>query len=330
MAVAGKVAITPKGDYDKNATYKRLDCVKYYNVMYVAKKDVPKGIELTNEEYWMKGIEGNGSGGAGIDDSQVSTLTTYSSSKITDLTDEINNSLEEKASEINDNVDTKLEDKLDKIDGDISETVAGTADIPEIRTIPTVGDKFKAIFGKTIKYFQDLKTIAFTGNYEDLLNKPTIPTVTNNLLATNPGTALDAVQGKAISDVLGSTDISGIGDGTITNAISMLNSDKLKVVKINSNNLNPQIMAVANLGQTSKVATITFRISDQAAWLFGSGSEQTSNFMYQLGTRATMDYNFGKNSLSITHDSNNSATFTTPAWFRGVIISYNAFNISII
>lgn len=135
---------------------------------------------------------------------------------------------------------------------------------------------------------------------------------------------------KALYNKVGNTDISGIGDGSLTGAISMLNSDKLKVVKINSNNLNPQIMAVANLGQTSKVATITFKISDQVAWLFGSGSEQTSNFMCQLGTRATMDYNFGKNSLSITHGSNNSAIFTTPAWFRGVIISYNAFDISII
>ena len=39
MAIAGRVAIVPKGDYDKNASYKRLDCVKYLNVMYVAKKE---------------------------------------------------------------------------------------------------------------------------------------------------------------------------------------------------------------------------------------------------------------------------------------------------
>lgn len=165
MAVAGRVAIVPKGDYDKSLTYKRLDCVKYLNIMYIAKKDVPIGIELTNEEYWMKGVEG---GGINIDDSQVSTLTTYSSSKITTLTDELYY-----------NIDTKLGDKLNKSNGDISETIVGIVDIPNVRAIPTIGDKFKTIIGKIIKYFQDLKPVAFTGSYKDLSDTPTIPSVGN-------------------------------------------------------------------------------------------------------------------------------------------------------
>lgn len=165
MAVAGRVAIVPKGDYDKSLAYKRLDCVKYLNIMYIAKKDVPIGIELTNEEYWMKGVEG---GGINIDDSQVSTLTTYSSSKITTLTDELYY-----------NIDIKLGDKLDKLNGDISETIVGIVDIPNVRAIPTIGDKFKTIIGKIIKYFQDLKPVAFTGSYKDLSDTPTIPSVGN-------------------------------------------------------------------------------------------------------------------------------------------------------
>ena len=85
MAIAGRVAIVPKGDYDKNASYKRLDCVKYLNVMYVAKKDVPIGTAITDENYWMKSVEGGGGGSAVIDDTQSSTLTTYSSKKIEEL-----------------------------------------------------------------------------------------------------------------------------------------------------------------------------------------------------------------------------------------------------
>ncbi len=37
------------------------------------------------------------------------------------------------------------------------------------------GDKLSLIFGKIKKFFSDLKTVAFTGSYNDLSNKPTIP-----------------------------------------------------------------------------------------------------------------------------------------------------------
>ena len=217
MAIAGRVAIVPKGDYDKNASYKRLDCVKYLNVMYVAKKDVPIGTAITDESYWMKGVEGGGGGGSSvIDDTQSSTLTTYSSNKINEFISDVGNSIS--------NINASLGDKINTT-GDVSEAVVSTLDeIPNTRLIPSVGDKIKVMFAKTIKYFQDLKTIAFTGDYEDLLNKPSIPTVTNNLLATESGTALDAVQGKAINDKIGSTDISAIGNGTVTGALSTLNS----------------------------------------------------------------------------------------------------------
>lgn len=35
------------------------------------------------------------------------------------------------------------------------------------------GDEIKTLFGKIKKWFTDLKTVAFTGSYNDLLNKPT-------------------------------------------------------------------------------------------------------------------------------------------------------------
>lgn len=37
------------------------------------------------------------------------------------------------------------------------------------------GDKLSLIFGKIKKFFSDLKTVAFSGSYNDLSNKPTIP-----------------------------------------------------------------------------------------------------------------------------------------------------------
>ena len=40
------------------------------------------------------------------------------------------------------------------------------------RTNIASGDKLSLIFGKIKKFFSDLKTVAFTGNYNDLTNKP--------------------------------------------------------------------------------------------------------------------------------------------------------------
>ena len=64
-------------------------------------------------------------------------------------------------------------------------------------------DSIKTILGKIKKWFSDLKTVAFSGSYSDLSNKPiipTIPTPVNNLLTTVEGQPLDAVQGKVLND----------------------------------------------------------------------------------------------------------------------------------
>lgn len=58
MAIAGRVAIVPKGNWSADATYKRLDAVTYNNTLYFAKKEVPAGTATSNTEYWSKSIVG--------------------------------------------------------------------------------------------------------------------------------------------------------------------------------------------------------------------------------------------------------------------------------
>ena len=64
----GSVAIIPKDTWNIEQTYKRLNFVNYNNNGYIAKKDVPANIEITNTEYWMlavnsitgpQGVQGN-------------------------------------------------------------------------------------------------------------------------------------------------------------------------------------------------------------------------------------------------------------------------------
>lgn len=82
----------------------------------------------------------------------------------------------------------------------------------------TNGDKVPVLWGKVKKWFADLGTAAFCK-------------VVNNLTTVAEGGVLDARQGKELNDALaklnklmGNTDISSIGDGTVTDALRTLNS----------------------------------------------------------------------------------------------------------
>lgn len=71
MAIAGRVAIVPKGDWSADATYKRLDAVTYNNTLYFAKKEVPAGTATSNTEYWSKSVVGGASAIATTEDAGV-------------------------------------------------------------------------------------------------------------------------------------------------------------------------------------------------------------------------------------------------------------------
>lgn len=71
MAIAGRVAIVPKGDWSADATYKRLDAVTYNNTLYFAKKDVPAGTVTSNTEYWSKSIVGGAGAIATTEDAGI-------------------------------------------------------------------------------------------------------------------------------------------------------------------------------------------------------------------------------------------------------------------
>ena len=81
----------------------------------------------------------------------------------------------------------KVTDKLDKT-GDASNTT-NTITTATARTNLTTGEKLSISLGKIAKFFADLKTVAFTGNYNDLSNKPLIGngTITIKQAGVNKG-----------------------------------------------------------------------------------------------------------------------------------------------
>lgn len=62
--VLGKVAVTPKGEWNGTTAYEKLDVVSYGGSSYLSVRDVPAGTSLSNTNYWMllaqKGDTGNG------------------------------------------------------------------------------------------------------------------------------------------------------------------------------------------------------------------------------------------------------------------------------
>lgn len=61
-------------------------------------------------------------------------------------------------------------------------------------------ESLSTLFGKIRKWFSDLKTVAFTGNYNDLSNRPTIPTVPSSLPANGGNSdTVDGIHIKVVS-----------------------------------------------------------------------------------------------------------------------------------
>ncbi len=60
MAVAGRILMIPKGDYDANTDYEMLDIVNHNGNTWIARKS-SKGIEPSeaNKDYWQKLLVSN-------------------------------------------------------------------------------------------------------------------------------------------------------------------------------------------------------------------------------------------------------------------------------
>ena len=79
-------------------------------------------------------------------------------------------------------------DKYLEKTGDASNTTAVFSASKERANIST-GEKLSVIFGKIAKFFSDLKTVAFTGNYSDLSGTPSVVSETaDGLCPKNGGT----------------------------------------------------------------------------------------------------------------------------------------------
>lgn len=88
-------------------------------------------------------------------------------------------------------------------EGDASDTTVAFSAAAERANI-TTGEKLSALFSKIAKWLSDLKPVAFSGSYDDLSNKPTIPAntwrpVQDNLASSSTTDSLSANQGRLLA-----------------------------------------------------------------------------------------------------------------------------------
>lgn len=151
MNDAGRIGFVTRGEYNNTETYDFLDVVYYGNSSYVAKKLTVGNTPTDNNEYWQAlakipvssvlGVKGNAEGAYRTGDVNI-TPENIGLGNVP-------------------NVSTNNQ----------TPTFTQASDRANIGS----GERLSVIFSKLMKWYADLKTVAFSGKYTDLTDKPTIP-----------------------------------------------------------------------------------------------------------------------------------------------------------
>lgn len=158
MNDAGRIGFVIRGDYDNGEIYEFLDVVYYNKSSYVAKKTTTGNYPEKENEYWQILAEGVETG-----------------STVTGVKGE--NEEEYRTGDVN---ITKENIGLGNVSNTSpSNSVINFSESTERENINS-GEEASALFGKIKKWFSDLKTVAFSGSYSDLTNKPGLNTKNNN------------------------------------------------------------------------------------------------------------------------------------------------------
>lgn len=116
-------------------------------------------------------------------------------------------------------------------------------------------DTMKVILGKIKKFFADLHTVAFSGSYSDLKDKPTIPSILNNLISTSTDAGLSAAMGKQLADNQG--DLSDLDTDGKDNLVEAINEEHARIQSGKTGPINAS--GKANIpDQSYAIVQITF------------------------------------------------------------------------
>ena len=181
--------------------------------------------------------------------------------------------------------------KLDKT-GDAS-NVTNTFSSASSRANLTTGEKLSVSLGKIVKWFTDLKTVAFTGSYTDLSNKPTIPTKTSELTNDSGFKTTDTTYNIV------NTTTEGLAPATnFTNAGSVVNSDYVLT------SVGGEAVWCPLPDTAFNDTTYTALKNPNAITIQGNG---TNSFTYDGSSAKTLNIKAGSN-VSVTSDTSGNIT----------------------
>ena len=151
----GRILLMPKGTYDASVTYNSLDWVRYNGKAWVCKANNTIGVAPSESATWTL-LAQDGSGGTGSGDMQKAVYDTNddgvvdAAATLSGLTSSITqlNYLNTATSDIQTQISSKIGDNP-------TFSQAGS------RTNIASGESISTLFGKIMKWFADLKDLAF-------------------------------------------------------------------------------------------------------------------------------------------------------------------------
>lgn len=163
------------------------------------------------------------------------------------------------------------------------------------------GDTFATILGKIKKFFTDLKTVAFSGSYSDLSDKPTIPTVNNGTLTIQKnGTDVQTFTANQSSNVTANI--------SVPTKTSQLTNDSGFITDI-SGKANAKPSASGNMNQAASYGNALGMIN-----LSGTNTNINPNGQTGWHHFINMSYNTESNNMWQTQFAIKAGT--TDVWVR--------------
>lgn len=187
------------------------------------------------------------------------------------------------------------------------------------------GETLTVIFGKIMKFFADLKTVAFSGSYNDLSDKPTIPTVNNATLTiqkngTNVQTFTANASSNKTANITVPTKTSELTNdsGFITNAgvtgVKGNSETSYRTGQVNITKANIGLGSVGNFKAVSTVASQGLSDTEKANARanIGAGTSSFSGSYTDLTNKPTIP-TVNNATLTIQKNGTNVQTFTANA-----------------
>lgn len=206
--------------------------------------------------------------------------------------------------------DTDDEWKNTDVD-DIAPTVTEASTRANIAT----GDTLKTIIGKIKKFFSDLKAVAFSGSYNDLSDKPTIPAAQVNS---------DWNASSGVAQILNKPTIPTVNNATLTIQKNGTNVETFTANASSNKTANITVPTkVSELtndsGYTTNTGTVTQVKVGSTAYNPSSGVVSLPAYPVNTDTKVTSSANHYTPSTASGSDKTASASGATAAWSIDVV-----------